>query len=105
MGKTKTLLCLALAAFLAVILFSGNIRTDGTALTGRRDKCTTVIVGKNATADGSVLLGHNEDWGEYLMPLRWNPREKHQPGETLHMPRRRLPDFCACPAGGRARRQ
>ena len=85
MGKTKTLLRLALAAFLAVILYSGNVRTDGTAPTGKRDKCTTVIVGKNATADGSVLLGHNEDWGEYLMPLRWNPGERHEPGETLKL--------------------
>lgn len=48
-------------------------------------RCTSVIVGKNATADGSVLLGHNEDWGEYLKPLSWKPRERHSPGETFKL--------------------
>ena len=85
MRRTKTAIRLSLIAFLVVILFSGNVQTSGPASGGGRDKCTTVIVGKNATADGSVLLGHNEDWGEYLMPLRWNPREKHKPGETLKL--------------------
>jgi dipeptidase len=85
MRRTKTILHLVLTGLLAVILFSGNIQTNGTPLAGTRDKCTTVIVGKSATVDGAVLLGHNEDWGEYLMPLRWNPREKHQPGETFRL--------------------
>jgi dipeptidase len=85
MKKTKTSLRLTFIALLVLIFFSGNVQTSGPASGGRPDKCTTVIVGKNATADGSVLLGHNEDWGEYLMPLRWNPREKHQPGETLRL--------------------
>jgi len=85
MRKTKSILQTVLIAFLAVILFSGSIQTSPPASSGARDRCTTVIVGKNATADGSVLLGHNEDWGQYLMPLRWNPREKHQPGEMLKL--------------------
>jgi dipeptidase len=85
MRKTKPFFQIAVISCLAVILFSGNIQTGVPAPSGARDKCTTVIVGKNATADGSVLLGHNEDWGEYLMPLRWNPREKHQPGETIRL--------------------
>jgi len=74
-----------LISLLALSFFSGNIQTSAPASSGARDKCTTIIVGKNATADGSVLLGHNEDWGQYLMPLRWNPREKHKPGETLKL--------------------
>ena len=66
-------------------LFLGNVQPGLPSAGGTRDKCTTVIAGKNATTDGSVLLGHNEDWGEYLMPLRWNPREKHGPGATLKL--------------------
>jgi dipeptidase len=85
MRKTKIFLRLVLIAFLVVIFLYPNLQSGAPASGGSRDKCTTVIVGKNATADGSVLLGHNEDWGEYLMPLRWNPREKHKPGETLKL--------------------
>ena len=83
MTKMKPTLQISLSVFLAVIVLSANHETSASAATGARDKCTTVIVGKAATADGSVLLGHNEDWGQYLMPLRWNPREKHRPGDTL----------------------
>jgi dipeptidase len=85
MKKTKPFLQIALIVFLAVIFFSRNIQTGAPAANGTRDKCTTVIVGKAATVDGSVLLGHNEDWGGSFMPLRWNPREKHKPGETLKL--------------------
>src|SRR4030042_3892220 len=85
MRKIKTSLRFVLVAFVVLIYFSASIRTSGPASGGARDKCTTVIVGKNATVDGPVLLGHNEDWGEYLIPLRWNPREKHQPGETVEL--------------------
>jgi len=82
MTKRRISLRLALVTLITLIFFIGNFQADTTV---SRDKCTTIIVGKNATADGSVLLGHNEDWGQYLMPLRWNPREKHQPGETLRL--------------------
>jgi len=86
MRKKKICWHHVLISLLALSFFSGNIQTGAPASTGAQDKCTTVIVGKNATADGSVLLGHNEDWGEgYFMPLRWNPREKHKPGETLKL--------------------
>ena len=85
MKMSKRSLRFPLIAFLVVILSCLNARTSGSAFRVIRDKCTTVIAGKNATADGSVILGHNEDWGEYLMPLRWNPREKHKPGEMLKL--------------------
>jgi dipeptidase len=85
MRKTTISLRFALIAGIILILAAGNSQPGGPASTGARDKCTTIIVGKNAAADGSVLLGHNEDWGEFLMPLRSNPREKHEPGETLKL--------------------
>jgi dipeptidase len=85
MRSKKLYFPLALIVFLAAHFFSPNLQTSASVSVGSRDKCTSVIVGKNATADGSVLLGHNEDWGEFLMPLRWNPREKHKPGETLKL--------------------
>jgi dipeptidase len=74
---------LILLLFLGIFLASARISPPSAG--GARDKCTTIIVGKSATADGSVLLGHNEDWGEYSMPLRWNPREKHEPGANFKL--------------------
>lgn len=49
------------------------------------DKCTTVIVGRLATTDGSVILAHNEDWGEFEAPLKWHPREQHPSGKTVSL--------------------
>lgn len=45
--------------------------------------CTTVIVGREASCDGSVLLGHNEDWGAFDQALKIVPREKNRPGDTV----------------------
>ena len=48
------------------------------------EKCTTLIVGKEATTDGAVLLGHNEDLGgnsaQHMIVV---PRKIHQPGEVF----------------------
>jgi dipeptidase len=85
MRKLRISLLYVLLPLVVLGFICGNWDLAGAAAPGARDRCTTVIIGKNATADGSVLLGHNEDWGQYLMPLRWNPREKHQPGETLKL--------------------
>ncbi len=45
--------------------------------------CSTIIVGKNATVTGKVLLGHNEDDEECVVQLHVVPRMKHRPGETI----------------------
>lgn len=43
--------------------------------------CFTILVGKNASADGSVLLGHNEDnHGETFADWHKVPGIKHDPG-------------------------
>ncbi len=47
------------------------------------DECTTIIVGKNATADGSVLLAHNQDPGMYVEANAYIvPHQTHAPGEV-----------------------
>jgi dipeptidase len=48
------------------------------------DACTSVIVGKNISETGEVLLGHNEDNGGRLVMLQYKvPRMKHQAGEII----------------------
>ena len=83
MSKTELNLRFAGTISLIFFLFLGNTRTSGQDHARASDKCTTIVVGKGATADGSVLVGHNEDWGVYTVPLCWNPREKHKSGETF----------------------
>lgn len=57
----------------------------GLALPAYAD-CSTIIVGKNASATGEVLLGHNEDnGGRLVMPLYIMPRMTHEPGEMIVM--------------------
>lgn len=49
-----------------------------------RDKCTSVIVGKELTADGSVILGHNEDLSDYSAHhYFYTPRATHAAGEIV----------------------
>jgi dipeptidase len=61
----KTLVIFSLFLALA-LLFPAAQRRD--------DDCFTVLVGKNASADGSVMIGHNEDdRGDIIVDLRKIP--------------------------------
>ncbi len=54
MKKMKKTVCILVSAVLAfAVLASAGER--------RADDCFTVLVGKNASADGSVMIAHNED--------------------------------------------
>ncbi|MGI6791358.1 C69 family dipeptidase [Aminivibrio sp.] len=49
--------------------------------------CTTILVGKNATADGSVLHGHNEDMGFTAVGRLWYvPSLSHKQGDKVKVP-------------------
>ncbi len=51
------------------------------------EACTTVLVGKALTADGSVLHAHNEDMGNDAVGRLWYvPGVKHQAGERFRVP-------------------
>jgi len=46
--------------------------------------CFSVLVGKNASFDGSVLLAHNEDdWGDRIVNWYKVPEIKHEKGEKV----------------------
>lgn len=52
--------------------------------TGRA--CYTIVVGKKATVDGSVLFGHNEDDGGQRLFNLWRvPRLHHESGDVVHL--------------------
>ena len=86
--KQGKLLVLAIG-WVASILATAPL-TDGTRSARRAAdiapqlKCTSLIVGKDATADGSVLLAHNEDLGDYpAQHYVTVQRQEHVPGETI----------------------
>jgi dipeptidase len=52
------------------------------------DGCTTVMVGKLATFDGSVMTSHTDDSHRTRSWMDIAPPKKHAPGETVKMYRR-----------------
>ena len=46
------------------------------------DACSSYIIGKNATADGSVILGGADDWPGFAGRLARVPRKAHKEGDT-----------------------
>ncbi len=64
---------------LSVFLLTANI------IFSQQIDCYTVIVGKGASFDGSVLVGHNEDDGGKEMIVNWFkvPQKKFKKGDSL----------------------
>ncbi len=48
--------------------------------------CSTIIVGKSASATGRVIMAHNEDDLGCIVQSHLVPRMKHKPGETITFP-------------------
>ena len=54
------------------------------ALTFNAIGCSTVIVGKDASKTGTIIIGHNEDnGGRILNPQYWVPPQDHAEGEMI----------------------
>ncbi|MHC4437245.1 MAG: C69 family dipeptidase, partial [Planctomycetota bacterium] len=48
--------------------------------------CYAVVVGKDASTDGAVLLGHNEqNYGQRYLNFRKIPRLEHKDGEMVKL--------------------
>lgn len=55
-----------------------------TAITLDASACSTVIVGKDVSATGHILIGHNEDNGGRILTAQyWVPAATHQKGEMI----------------------
>lgn len=77
--KTYRMLNLLLLIFIfnAVLVFSQSHQTN-------EFNCFSVLVGKNASADGSVLFAHNEDdYGKQIVNYYKVPKIQHVAGETI----------------------
>ncbi|MBN2613139.1 MAG: C69 family dipeptidase [Bacteroidales bacterium] len=72
----KKLICKAIVLVFCIVSHNAKGQNDF--------NCFTILAGKNATADGSVLMAHNEDnHGETFADWHKVPRIKHKPG-TFH---------------------
>ena len=72
-------LCCFLIGFLFIVSIGGSSVTWG---------CYAVVVGKDVSADGSVLLGHNEqNGGERILNFRRIPRRRYEEGATVRLRR------------------
>jgi dipeptidase len=67
------------------LLVSFNVLA-GEGYTQKLD-CFSFVVGKNASADGSVIFAHNEDTGPLGVNYYKVPGKFHQPGEEIIMER------------------
>jgi dipeptidase len=78
MVTKKTFVKLFLVAAVFVFCF--------TALTVRCDACYSIVVGKNASVDGCVIMAHNEDDGPPQIVNHYKiPRRTYPPGETVKL--------------------
>ena len=71
-------------AMLPMALFAALLPHRVDAAAKASAGCTTIIVGKKATADESVIMAHNEDYGDNdCMHLAYHPPETHVSGEVI----------------------
>lgn len=70
------------AVLTVFVLYSKNLNSANSPVNtpdlAETPGCTTILIGKDATADGSVILGHNEDMGSLSGRLMFQPGQKHR---------------------------
>jgi len=67
---------------LFILLFLLMVMIPASSILG----CFAVVVGKNASSDGSVIFGHNEqDGGDRILNFRKIPSMTHDPDEVINL--------------------
>jgi dipeptidase len=78
-------LSIFLAAILATVMLVCAWSGDSGPSAGKQE-CTMILVGKQATADGSVLMSYSNDWdGKGASHVVSVPGAQHKPGETSRL--------------------
>ncbi len=73
-------------SFLISLLFTTGAFAQQQDIDETLFNCYTIIAGKNATTDGSVIVGHNEDdWNEQMLNMYIVPRRSYEVGEMLRI--------------------
>jgi dipeptidase len=73
---------MAVALFLSLVKFVHLSEPDTIADLWPMEKCTSIMVGKFATVDGSVICTQSQDSGNCGIRLRYNPPKIHKPSDT-----------------------
>ena len=65
------------------VKFLAAVASAALLLSTPADACTNLIVGKRASADGSVICTYNCDSFGFLSPLSYSAPGRHAPGEMI----------------------
>lgn len=83
--RNHLLLCFMVGVFLFTVLTAAFGNNPGYLEEGQ--ECYMILVGKDASADGSILLAHNNDlYGNEASMIEKFPRMKHNPGDVVKFP-------------------
>jgi len=88
--KVKGVLVVSIAVFLLLSFANISLGTFASKTPKNNNafesgkRCTTIIIGKEASAEGSVLLGHNEELGDRTcMHIRVAPSMSYSPDDVI----------------------
>ncbi len=92
------------AAFISLILKTGSMNTYIRSISSvllllvfctysfSQDECTTILVGRKATADGSVIIAHAEDMGKTDSGKLWHQDAgEHEKSDSIYLPYETIP--------------
>ncbi|UCH84973.1 MAG: C69 family dipeptidase [Candidatus Latescibacterota bacterium] len=83
--KNKLGIACVFAVVLLFVILPHEVAASATQ--SERSGCFMILVGKDATADGSVLLAHNNDLtGDEVSLIEKHPRAVHEEGATITFP-------------------